>query len=118
MTILLIDDSKVVHSYLSELLEGTGLTLAHAFCGEDGIELSRRNPPGLIFLDWEMPGIQGIDVLPRLRADGFRSPIVMLTTKNKPAEITRAMELGATEYIMKPFTRDILLEKLQMVGVL
>lgn len=118
MNLLLIDDSKVVHAYLTELLADTGINLTHAFSGEEGLVAAPAQNPDAVFLDWEMPGIHGIEVLEKLRAAGFTRPILMLTTKNRMEDISRAIALGASEYIMKPFTKDIILEKLQMVGVL
>lgn len=118
MKLLLIDDSKTIHAYLDDLLAGTGHSLSHAFSGEEGLETAPKLNPDVVLLDWEMPGIQGIEVLERLRSSGFKKPILMLTTKNKPDDITRAITLGATEYVMKPFTKDILLEKLEMAGAL
>jgi two-component system, chemotaxis family, chemotaxis protein CheY len=118
MTILLIDDSKVIHAYLDDLMKDSGYTIKHAFNGEEGLKAAPEIKPDVVLLDWEMPGLQGIEVLEKLRKSGFATPILMLTTKNKPEDITRAIELGANEYVMKPFTKDILIDKLQMTGVL
>ena len=69
----------------------------------------------MILLDWEMPRMTGVDALKALRQGGCAIPIIMVTSRNNVKNITEALENGATEYIMKPFTKDILFEKLEMV---
>ena len=71
-------------------------------------------------LDWNMPEMDGFELLQTVRGDrtydGMR--IVMVTTETEMAHIARALEAGANEYIMKPFTRDVIREKLQLLGML
>lgn len=115
MRILTIDDSKVIHSFLTSILEPDHAVLTHAYDGTEGLkvlESSGEKSFDLILLDWEMPKMSGIETLKQIRSWGFGIPIVMLTTKNSPQDIQLALESGASEYIMKPFVSDILLEKL------
>ena len=73
----------------------------------------------LVLADWNMPEINGLELLKRLRQNPELSSlvVVMVTTETELEQMAAALEAGANEYIMKPFTKDILVEKLQMVGV-
>lgn len=115
MRILSIDDSKAVHAFVTSCFEGTSHTVVHAFDGFDGLNvLSDKSLDfDLILLDWEMPGMTGPEVLEEIIKRNIKTPVVMVTTKNSPAEIARVIEIGAKEYIMKPFTREILIEKIE-----
>lgn len=114
MRILSIDDSRAVHAYLTECMKPTGFQLEHCYGGEEGISrLERDGAFDLILLDWEMPDLPGPDVLARIRKMGLSMPVIMLTSKNKPEDIERMLSLGADEYVMKPFTPDILFDKIE-----
>ncbi|MBL8749032.1 MAG: response regulator [Planctomycetes bacterium] len=120
MNALVIDDSRVMRKLLRGLLEGCGFAVADAADGEAGIQaLAAGTPPELILLDWNMPGMSGIDVVRHLRADArfARTRIVMVTTETSVARMTEALVDGADEYLMKPFVREALVEKLRLVGL-
>jgi DNA-binding response OmpR family regulator len=117
--VLSIDDSRAVHAFLDRSVVGTDIDLVHAESGILGMEILKREGAGisLILLDWEMPGKSGPEVLAEIRASGSSVPVIMVTSKNDPSEIERMLKLGAIEYIMKPFTPDILLEKVNSILV-
>lgn len=118
MNILSVDDSKAVHSYLKVCFAGTPHSLEHAYSGEEALEFllgEKKEQFDLVLLDWEMPGLTGPDVLEKARQAGVTCPIIMLTSRNKPEDIISIMEKGATEYVMKPFTKDLLDEKISTV---
>jgi two-component system chemotaxis response regulator CheY len=73
----------------------------------------------LVLADWNMPEINGLELLKRLRQDPELSSlvVVMVTTETELDQMAAALEAGANEYVMKPFTKDILVEKLQLVGI-
>ena len=73
----------------------------------------------LVLVDWNMPEMNGLDLLKKLRQDPDLASlvVVMVTTETETDHMTEALTAGANEYVMKPFTKDILLEKLQMVGI-
>lgn len=117
MRILIADDSKAVHAYMKALFGGTSHQLVHANDGQQAFDLWQKEPQGfhIILLDWEMPVLDGYGSLDKLLNAGCQTPIMMVTSKNDPSYISKAIERGAMEYVMKPFDRDILFEKMEMV---
>lgn len=118
MKLLVVDDSRAVHAFMDSVFEGTGHDLVHVHNGKEALSyLKHTSGKGLdlILLDWEMPEMDGIQTLEHVKADGYSCPVVMVTSKNQIAEIEQAIEKGASEYIMKPFTEDILFEKISAI---
>ena len=115
--ILMVDDSKSVHAFVRSLLrERADVALTSAMHGQEAIEkLAAEDAFDLILLDWEMPVMNGPETLRHLVAMRQKAPVIMMTTKSAPTEIQAMLEAGASEYIMKPFTVDILLEKMAFV---
>lgn len=116
---LIIDDSRVIRKVSREMLEGMSFRVAEAENGEAGLLACRAEMPDLILLDWNMPVMDGFSFLTNLRAtpEGQHPKVIFCTTENSLEHITRALDAGANEYIMKPFDRDILTAKLQELGV-
>ncbi len=114
--ILCIDDSKSVHAYLKSCVEEVASDFKSAYDGEQALELLALNSDSfdLIFLDWEMPKMTGPEVLVELKRRGLTTPIVMLTSKNDASDMMQVLSKGAAEYILKPFTKDIILDKMSM----
>ncbi len=119
--ILIVDDNRVIRRVIRAMLETCGLTVEEA---EDGVQcLSHCHDHGVpdgIVLDVNMPRMDGITCLQTLRADpAFRDcMVVMCTTQVEMEHIVTALAAGANEYVMKPFTEEILREKLRTVGLL
>lgn len=116
MEIIIVDDSKAIHSLLTDMLnklENTKLT--HLYNGNEAVNFvsNKSFKADLILLDWEMPELNGIDALSQIRKLHKEIPVIMVTSKNSMQDISEAMERGATDYIMKPFTKDILINKIQ-----
>lgn len=111
--ILSIDDSKAVHAFMEMSFPKDSYELIHAYSALDGIEVLKKNADkiSLILLDWEMPQMTGPEALVEIRNLGFKHPIIMVTTKNEPEDIADVLEKGANEYVMKPFTPEIIQEK-------
>jgi len=114
MRFLIVDDTKSIHSFVKALLAKVPeLQITSVFNGREALELLASGERfDLVLLDWEMPVLNGPDTLTGIMAAGYHYPVVMMTTKNAPEEISRMLELGASEYLLKPFTADILLEKI------
>jgi len=117
---LVVDDSSVVRRIARQILEDLSFRVSEAENGEIALAACGRAMPDAILLDWNMPVADGPTFLARLRRlDGGGAPkVIFCTTENDIEHITRAIEGGADEYIMKPFDQDILRAKLEEVGLL
>ena len=103
------------------MLRELNFEVNEAVNGRDALEkLSADEPPELALLDWNMPEMNGFDVLCRIRADHAYDEmrIVMVTTETEMSQMIRALEAGANEYVMKPFTLEVIREKLQLLGII
>lgn len=119
-TCLVVDDSRVIRKVARRMLEEIGFQVDEAGDGQQALEHCGAGLPFFILLDWNMPVMNGLDFLKALRAlPGGDVPIVVFcTTENDIEHIQAALEAGASEYIMKPFDREILEAKLSSVGAL
>jgi len=117
MKILIVDDSSVIQNMVSGMLKELGHESAGALNGQEAVDkIKEMGDIELVLLDWNMPIMTGLQFLEKNQEESFFSnPVVMMTTENAPEKIMLALERGASEYIMKPFTSDILQNKLQMV---
>ena len=117
---LVVDDSRVIRQVAVKFLKSFGFQVAEAENGRAAVEFCRKSVPEFILLDWNMPEMDGITCLRALRAMPLnpRPVVVMCTTENGMSKIQEALEAGADEYIMKPYDRDVLLDKLAQVGLL
>lgn len=104
--ILIIDDEPHIVELIQYNLEGAGYTTFQAYNGNDGLVLAREELPDLVVLDLMLPGIDGLEVCKRLRSDEkLKSiPIIMLTAKSEEIDKILGLELGADDYITKPFS--------------
>lgn len=117
---IVIDDSRAMRSILSRSLEQHGFAVAQAGNGREALAvLGDGDAPALALVDWNMPEMCGIDFVVAIRQkrafDAMR--IMMVTTESETANVVRALDAGANEYVMKPFTPDILKDKLALLGL-
>ena len=119
MRALIVDDSRFVRDFLRGLLEEKGIECEEAADGRVG--LMRMHEGGafdLALVDWNMPVMDGLEMLKQLRAEGFSEmKVMMVTTEAENDFIIRALDAGADEYLMKPFDDEALSEKLAMLGL-
>ena len=117
---LVVDDSSVVRNIAKRILKSLAFDLCEASDGSKAIELCHASMPDAILLDWNMPVMDGLEFLKRLRTmDGGTTPkVIFCTTENDVAHIAQAMNAGADEYIMKPFDAQIIRSKLEEIGLL
>jgi two-component system chemotaxis response regulator CheY len=118
MRALIIDDSRFVRNYLRGLLQQKGIECEEA---ADGLAALNRLQGSvqfdLVLLDWNMPVMNGLETLKRIRAEGNSEiKVLMVTTEGEHDHIVRALDAGADEYLMKPFEHEALDEKLAMLG--
>lgn len=107
--ILVVDDDPAVTSVLRRGLSYEGYTVTVAADGPAGLAAAREAPPDLVVLDIMMPGLNGLEVLRRLRAADATLPVLMLTARDTPAEQVQGLETGADDYMVKPFSFEVLL---------
>lgn len=120
-TALVVDDSSAMRKILRKTLVELGFDVREAENGRKALNLLAKEPApiSLSLVDWNMPEMDGLELLKNLRkAPEFGAMVViMVTTDTELAHIAEALEAGANEYVMKPFTRDILVSKLELAGV-
>ena len=118
---LVVDDSKAVRMILAKILKGLGYEVHEAANAREALNVieAEKAAVTLILLDWNMPEMNGLDLLKRIRQNSeLSSPVVvMVTTETELDHMAAALEAGANEYVMKPFTKDIIVEKLQLAGI-
>ena len=119
-TCLVVDDSSVVRKIARRILEEMEFDVVEAEDGEQALEICKGRLPDAVLLDWNMPVMDGYDFLGRLRClpGGDEPKVVFCTTENNIDHISRALNAGANEYIMKPFDKDIVSAKFQEVGLI
>ena len=115
LKILAIDDSKAVHAFLNTCFTNAKVTLTHTYNGKEGSDLLATDITAfdLILLDWEMPVMDGPTTLDTLRKLGVKAPVLMMTTRNAPQDIMLMIGKGASDFVLKPFTADLLQHKIE-----
>jgi two-component system phosphate regulon response regulator PhoB len=104
-TILIVEDEAHIRRVLEYNLKLDGFEVYLAEDGDTGVKIAHEKNPNLILLDWLMPVMNGIQVLAELKADSSTEdiPVFMLTAKGMISDVTQALEMGADDYITKPF---------------
>jgi len=119
---LIVDDSKTMRRIVAKVVKENGFeTIVEAENGEEAMTRLRDSgadaPLQLALVDWNMPVMDGLSFVKAARAEGFSElPIIMITTEGSMEYVTRAIEAGANEYLMKPFTKESLRDKLVLLG--
>ena len=118
-TCLVVDDSKVIRKVARHILETLHFSVEEARDGREALDLCQATPPDVVLLDWNMPVMSGMEFLRALGQSGMakKPKVVFCTTENGVAHIRAAIDAGADEYVMKPFDRETLESKLNLVGV-
>lgn len=115
MTILLAEDDPITLEALSACIESEGFSTLQATDGRQAIELWRNNQPDLVCLDIMMPELSGYDVCRRIRKSNRDIPILFLSAKNQEIDIVAGLEIGADDFIRKPFTRREVMARIRAV---
>lgn len=116
-SVLVVDDDPDVCDLVTYKLEQSGYHVRKALDGDRALQEVSANPPDLVLLDIMMPGISGLEVLARWRADPAtaRLAVIMLTAKAQEADVERGFELGADDYVVKPFSPRELAQRVTAV---
>jgi len=120
MRVLIVDDSRFIRQHMRQLLESMGLSCEQAVNGNEALEILRGGLPfDYMLLDVNMPGMSGLECVKALREAGLQPAmkVMMVTTEADNSYISQALEYGADEFLMKPFTLQCLREKLAMIGL-
>ena len=120
MRALVIDDSRTVRIIIGQILREIGMEVLEARDGVEALEQIKRNPDvDLMLVDWNMPQMNGLDFIRAVRAnrayDAVR--ILMVTSESQGEQVIQALKAGANEYLMKPFNREVLVAKLNLLDV-
>ena len=119
--ILIVDDSRATRVVLRTLMTEFGFDVTEAPDGTAALQtIGAKNPFKLLIVDWQMPGMTGVDFVRQFRAkypEAASVPIIMNTIMEDADSIAQALEAGATDYVMKPFSRDVFASKLQVLGI-
>jgi two-component system chemotaxis response regulator CheY len=119
---LVVDDSRTIRIIVGRTLKELGYEVCEAGNGKEALKVmaAEKAAVNLVLADWNMPEMNGLELLKQLRLDPELASlkILMVTTENELDHMVSALAAGANEYVMKPFTKDILREKLELVGIL
>lgn len=120
MKALVVDDSRPIRRIESEILKELGFETSDACNGKEALDSLQSEPlPNVVLVDWNMPEMDGLEFLKTVRKDERYADLVvlMVTTETETDQMLRALTAGANEYLMKPFQKDGLVDKLRLVGV-
>jgi len=120
MRALVIDDSRAMRKILARILSSLGFEIDEAANGSEALQALQSGPtPRLALIDWNMPVMNGYEFVRAVRKnpDFSELRLMMVTTETGEREMTRALEAGANEYVMKPFTKEVIEEKLRIMGL-
>jgi two-component system copper resistance phosphate regulon response regulator CusR len=115
MRILLIEDERKIAAFLRKGLGENGYVVDVAATGDDGLHLARTLPYDLVILDVMLPGLDGWAVLSALRQEGRETPVLFLTARDGVADRVKGLELGADDYLVKPFAFAELLARVRSI---
>jgi len=101
--ILVVDDEPAIVTVVRDRLEREGFAVRAAASGEEALACVESDPPDMVVLDVMLPGFDGFEVLRRLRGAGYRVPVIMLTARDEDVDKIVGLELGADDYVVKPF---------------
>ena len=116
-TILLIDNNDIDSGAITKALTKRGYRVLTASTGEDGLEITREQCPDIVILDCLLPGIRGIEVCAKLKADEQTKhiPILFLTSEDSPRNVVDCYDKGAENYLTKPISSKVLISQIEMI---
>jgi len=121
MRALILDDSRAMRMILRRIMYSAGFEVVEAADGRQGLDaLAGGALPDVALVDWNMPGIDGLGFVNAVRDNPDYRPmtLMMVTTESEHDQVVRALAAGAHEYIIKPFTADAIVDKLELLGLL
>lgn len=120
MRALVVDDSRSMRRIIGQIMIDLGYEVSEAGDGLEALQqLEALGPPDVVLTDWNMPNMNGLELVRSVRANPvFRgTPMVMVTSETEMGRMVSAFAAGVNEYVMKPFDRSMILEKLKLLGI-
>lgn len=120
MRVLVVDDSRAIRRIIGEIMKQLGFEVLEAGNGVEALQrLEEQGAPDLVLVDWNMPEMNGLDFIKAVRANPNYSdlPLMMVTTETEMERMALAFMAGVNEYVMKPFDKATILDKLQLLGI-
>ncbi len=118
---LIVDDSRATRTIIKRMLTDVGFEVVEATDGVDALRrLKEIGQADVLLVDWNMPEMNGYDLVCAIRGDRRydKVPLMMVTSETEMGQMAKALAAGANEYVMKPFTKEVITEKLTLLGVL
>ena len=113
MKIMLVDDSRTIRNIQKNILSQLNHTdIVEADDGVDALNKIKEQEPELMLLDWNMPNMDGLTLLKKVREEGRKFPVIMCTTEAEKARVIQAIQAGANNYVVKPFSTETMAEKI------
>lgn len=114
MKILLVDDSRTIRNIQKNTLKSLGyVDILEASDGPEALDFLLKERPGLILMDWNMPNMDGLTLIKKVRETDKALPIIMVTTEAEKSRVIEAVKAGVNNYVVKPFTADTLAAKIK-----
>jgi len=120
MRVLIIDDSRAIRRIIGEMMKSLGYEITEAANGIEALQrLEEFGAPDICFVDWNMPEMNGLEFIKAVREKPeYRDlPLMMITTETEMERMAQAFVAGVNEYIMKPFDKEMIVEKLNILGI-
>jgi len=120
MRVLVVDDSRAIRTILGRMMREMGFEVTEAGNGLEALsQLEQNTDVGLALVDWNMPEMNGFDFVKEVRGRSQHNDVrlMMITTETEMEQVIKALEAGANEYVMKPFTAEVIAEKLEIMGI-
>lgn len=111
--ILIVDDDRQIATVLTQMLTHAGYQPMWASTGQRGLELVFKKPISLILLDVNLPDMKGFDVCRKVRAEGYKTPVMIMSSEKQEEQVVRGLKSGANDYITKPFGMEELISRIQ-----
>ena len=120
MRVLFVDDSRAIRRIISEIMKQIGFEVPEASNGLEALRrLDEQGAPDLVLVDWNMPHMNGLDLIKAIRANpNFTDlPLMMVTTVTEMERMAQALMAGVNDYVIKPFDKAAIVDKLQLLGI-
>lgn len=120
MRVLVVDDSRAIRRIIGEIMKQLGFEVSEAGNGLEALQrLDELGAPDIVLVDWNMPEMNGLDFIKAVRANPNYAdlPLMMVTTETEMERMALAFMAGVNEYVMKPFDKATILDKLQLLGI-